>query len=91
MCPIQLIVLEVVHFSGQRAPYQPISVDPAVLSEDNLLVGGEGEMATVFGDNLIEIRVRWVKNAIFNAIFNYEELEDVVAGDADLARVSRVE
>ena len=91
MCPIQLVVLEIVHFSSQSAPYQSISIDPAVLSEDDLLVSSEGDMTTVFGDHLVEICVRRVKNAIFDPILNYEELEDVVAGDTNLTWISRIE
>ena len=91
MRTVQLVVLEVVHFSSQRAPDQPIPIDPAVLSEDDLLICGEGDMTTVLGDHLVEICVRRVKNAIFDSILNQEELEDVVAGYTDLTRVSRIE
>ena len=91
VCPIQLVVLEVVHFSSQRAPDKPIPIDPAMLREDDLLICCEGDMTTVLGDHLVEICVCRIQNAIFNSILNNEELEDVVAGDADLTRVTRIE
>ena len=91
VCTIQLVVLEVVHFSSQRASDQPIPIDPAMLREDDLLICCEGDMTTVLGDHLVEICVRRVQNAIFHSILNNEELEDVVAGDTDLTRVTRIE
>ena len=91
MCPVQLVVLEVVHFSSQRASDQPIPIDPAMLREDDLLICCEGDMTTVFCNHLVEICVRRIQNAIFNSILNDEELEDVVAGDTDLSRVRWIE
>ena len=79
MRPVQLIVLEVVHLSSQRAPDQSISIDPAMLGEDDLLICCEGDMPTVFCDHLVEICVCRVQNAIFNSVLDQEELEDVVA------------
>ena len=60
VCSIELVVLEVVHFSSKRAPNQPIPVDPAVLSKDYLLICCEGDVTTVLGDHLVEICVRRV-------------------------------
>ena len=60
MCSIELVVLEIVHFSSKRAPNQPIPVDPAMLSKDYLLICCERDVTTVLGDHLVEICVRRV-------------------------------
>ena len=83
------LVDQIVHLSCHGATDEALSVDPAMLRDDRLLIARAQDVPTRFGDHLAEVLVRRVEDAIFDLVLDGVERPDVMAGDANFASLVR--
>ena len=87
--PVKLIVLKVVHLTSLGATNQLVVLEPAVLREDGFLVCRARDVTLCLRNQLTEVLIGRVQDAIFDSVLDREEPPDVVTRYANFARFLR--